>query len=201
MCLTVAVGAIGVPMPVRNVKVSNERFPCENSPCGCADAESCWRDCCCRTNAEKLVWAEKNRVKPPSFVIEAARKEEAKVASLPPCCRQRAVTVASARTCCEKPEASSAACCQDDAESHAPASQHVDARDKGHRIVLLTSALKCRGLSVSLGMLPPALPPTLISFGRPPLLVSDLPKAPSVSYRSPSYDVATPPPDALLASL
>ena len=37
-------------------------FPCMNSPCGCASAEQCFRECCCTTLAERLAFARRHRL-------------------------------------------------------------------------------------------------------------------------------------------
>jgi hypothetical protein len=46
------------------------------SACSCRSAQACWRGCCCHTNREKLAWAEKHGVTPPSYVVAAAAKEK-----------------------------------------------------------------------------------------------------------------------------
>lgn len=67
--------SFGFPVVVRPEKNRSRPFPCQDSPCGCATAEQCWRHCCCRTNRQKLEWAEDHDVEPPDYVIEAARQE------------------------------------------------------------------------------------------------------------------------------
>lgn len=76
---------VGVPLPiVRLKKDKSAPFPCMDRPCGCANAESCWRKCCCHTNAEKVAWAKKNNVTPPDYVIAAVRSEA--IVETPKCC-------------------------------------------------------------------------------------------------------------------
>jgi len=85
---------VGVPLPI--VRLKKDRsipFPCMDRPCGCANAESCWRKCCCHTNAEKIAWAQKNNVTPPDYVIAAVRSEVG--VDSPKCC------------CCSKKAAAS----------------------------------------------------------------------------------------------
>jgi hypothetical protein len=61
-----------------------------DSVCGCHSAEKCWRSCCCHTNREKLVWAKRNGIIPPTFVVVAARKEiESKLHSHASCCTKK----------------------------------------------------------------------------------------------------------------
>lgn len=68
-----------LPMPVwrgaPQDKDSTQPFPCQDRPCGCRSAEQCWKKCCCFTNAQKLAWAKSRGVRPPEFVVIAARQE------------------------------------------------------------------------------------------------------------------------------
>jgi hypothetical protein len=76
----------GAPLPAPT-PASGELFPCMNCGCGCATAEHCWRNCCCHTPAERLAWAKRNGVKPPTFVLAAAAEEVVrKTAPAKPCC-------------------------------------------------------------------------------------------------------------------
>jgi len=184
-CVAVTISSIGVPLPASAVKKSAERFPCEHCACGCSDAETCWRECCCYTNRQKLAWAKRNVVTPPTFVVAAAKREA--------CC-----TAGESSVCCkigsERP-----ACCVRRAKPACCQTPAVDERDEARgKFVLLVSALRCRGLSLSVALLPPALPAA-------PLAESTLPDAragrvfiAATLYEPPSYDVASPPPDAAL---
>lgn len=76
---------VGIPLPiVRLKKDKSAPFPCMDRPCGCANAESCWRKCCCHTNAEKIAWAKKNNVTPPDYVLTAIELEAS--SDVPKCC-------------------------------------------------------------------------------------------------------------------
>ncbi|MBX3360419.1 MAG: hypothetical protein KF912_10080 [Phycisphaeraceae bacterium] len=46
----------------------SEPFPCQSHSCGCATAQQCWTSCCCNTPHQRLVWAVRNGVNPPSSV-------------------------------------------------------------------------------------------------------------------------------------
>jgi len=87
--LTLLACTLGVPLPTgqRVAKQTDQPYPCMDSPCGCANAEMCWRNCCCHTQQEKVAWARKNNVVPPSYVLAAA-KAELKIVSQnsPKCC-------------------------------------------------------------------------------------------------------------------
>src|SRR5688572_5197486 len=87
--ITVIIGSLGVPLSSSRAPRSGAAFPCQDCVCGCSDAETCWRDCCCFTNALRVVWAEKNGVKVPIFVVAAARREQVSAAK-PACCRDHA---------------------------------------------------------------------------------------------------------------
>lgn len=62
---TLGVGTVGFPSAPRVLKDRGTPFPCQDSPCGCPDAESCWLNCRCHSDAEKLAWAEQHQVVPP----------------------------------------------------------------------------------------------------------------------------------------
>lgn len=84
------IGLVGVPLPPAKTTdiTGGERFPCEDCPCGCVDAATCWERCCCLDDVGKLRWAESNGVTPPAFLVRRAAKQ--KGGSPPPrccCCR------------------------------------------------------------------------------------------------------------------
>lgn len=68
-----------MPIPVATLdfldKDSSQAFPCQSCPCGCKTAEQCWTSCCCFTPAERLAWAQKNGVTPPSYAQRPASVE------------------------------------------------------------------------------------------------------------------------------
>lgn len=193
---TVMIGSLGVPLSTQRVAKNGPAFPCQNCPCGCSDAETCWRDCCCFTNRQKVVWAEKNGVKIPLFVTVAARREQAKRPAEPECCgEQVAGEQCELATCCDASSAKTPvpSCCE---------KKHAAAPSSEGKVVLLMTALKCRGISVSVGLLPPSLPPQQENLTA---VEADLGPPPIVAvhrYQPPCHDVATPPPDAraLIAS-
>jgi hypothetical protein len=185
----VMIGSLGVPHSTQRAVRSGEAFPCQNCACGCSDAATCWRDCCCFTNAQKIVWAEKNGVKVPLYVTVAARREQASAAETPACCLNQMASDSCDSSCssdanevCTEPS-----CCQK--RSHSSS-------DSERKVVLLMSALKCRGISVSIGWLPPSLPPALPALDATVVDLGPLHAEPASLYRSPCDDVATPPPDA-----
>ncbi len=67
------VAALGVlPSPDRLSRwfgyAISEPFPCQSHACGCATAQQCWTSCCCFTPHQRLVWAVRNGITPPSSV-------------------------------------------------------------------------------------------------------------------------------------
>jgi hypothetical protein len=189
----VAACAVGVPQPAVVSKSHAERFPCENHACGCADAESCWRDCCCFTDREKLAWAERVGVTPPAFVAAAARKESGEL------CRAESPT-GGAKSCCSR----QASCCSSSGaggESEQTAESSVAAKSPSRQggWIMLHAAMKCRGLTVSVALLPPSLPAACGEFFEPALTRFSSPIAEPLLYESPFAGVSTPPPDAVLS--
>lgn len=96
----------GLPVYRMPEKDRSKPFPCQDNPCGCADAETCWRDCCCNTHAQKIAWAKEHGVTPPAYVFELAKAERAAAKS---CCRTSAAASCckskGGGACCEKPAA------------------------------------------------------------------------------------------------
>lgn len=107
------ISMIGVPLPVPPAKNLKERFPCENCPCSCSTAAACWDNCCCKTDEEKLVWAEQNGVKPPEFLVRrvAAKRKSAKEESPDRLAGQDAAKAKSTCSCCSKKAESSQKAC------------------------------------------------------------------------------------------
>jgi hypothetical protein len=75
LCCAILGGTLGFPAPRRVAKDRSQPFPCQDRACGCMNAASCWKSCCCHTNAQKLAWAKQHGVTPPEFVVAAAKKE------------------------------------------------------------------------------------------------------------------------------
>ena len=69
-----ALAFFGLPLPRQGEKDRSTPFPCQDRPCGCLDAASCWKECCCFTHEQKLAWAKKNGVTPPAICAAAKPK-------------------------------------------------------------------------------------------------------------------------------
>ena len=178
----VLVCSLGVPLPTLGFKRSSQPYPCEHHACGCIDAEHCWRDCCCMTNVQKLAWAQSHGVTPPAFVVAAAKHEQRAAQHMAD--NGRSVT----RT---------ASCCS---HGHGGQCEHdtgVDQREStgsSTRVVLMALALRCRGNSVSVSLLPPAAREPGRESSDTARPVSDSAPSETLLYESPSMPVSSPPP-------
>lgn len=228
----VAISSFGVPLPAVVSHRAGERFPCEACLCGCPDAESCWRDCCCHTNLEKVDWAIKNGVTPPRFVLAAARREQAQVqlAHFEEPGGQVATTSAAQCThgcdqaCADSPHITLApsasrgliagtaqpqtlglglglgrSCSKTASCTRAPhCARCLAAKQPApRRAVTFVAAMRCRGISISVCLLPPSLPVEIPRFNLAPPDHVDCILLSRALYASPTFDVATPPPDAV----
>jgi hypothetical protein len=183
----VTIGSLGVPISAQRAVSSGAPFPCQNCPCGCTDAETCWRNCCCFTNAQKVAWAERNDVEVPIYVVAAARREQAKA---PACTVAGSACCAKRSACCDQQTGA----CADGACEHGGEATRTASSDG--KTVLLICALKCRGISVSVGLLPPSVPPALPMLADAIVDLGPLAIEAAPGYLPPCHDVATPPPDA-----
>ena len=82
----------GLPIPMASELAQQfVRYPCEDSACGCASADRCWKSCCCHSLEEKVAWANENGVVIPEFVRQQLRQATAcctlKKAMPKGCCR------------------------------------------------------------------------------------------------------------------
>jgi hypothetical protein len=68
-----ALASLGVSWTAAPRKDRSVPFPCMDRACGCHDAASCKKHCCCFSDAEKLAWAASYRVDPAPFVSSTAR--------------------------------------------------------------------------------------------------------------------------------
>ena len=133
-------------------------FPCMNSPCGCASAEQCFRECCCTTVGERLAFARRHRLDADLIAsLEARMKGDAELAERKPrkssCCSgDRAATncctsqespgvaeAAAPESCCDAPPAS-------DSGNACPAPAVAEGRP---RLVTLQAMLACKGIVAS----------------------------------------------------
>ena len=176
--------ALGLPLPagmrsqgggaasidMAGVIASKDRsipFPCMNSPCGCASADQCFRDCCCTTLAERLAFAHRHRLDASLIAaLEGRMKGHADLServAKGSCCKSDRA----APSCCDSESKADAGaadaegrCCQGEATTAAGDEEPVPAVAEGRpRQVTLRAMLACKGLVTSwlaVGGAPPA---------------------------------------------
>lgn len=185
--LVLAICTSFFPLPIGrgapSVKDASQPFPCQNRPCGCANAEQCWTSCCCFTDEQKLAWAENTGVTPPDFVVKNAEAEaSAKAANsqnrgkktLPHCIPESELPISDRccaprrPTCCSKNEPGESS---SDAREHSPAVVESEEDQKTSPIIGI-EMLKCRGQGLFWNALPWAVIPTLYGLEWNPLIAS-----------------------------
>jgi len=189
LCLFVAI-FIAMPLPLVSIdhgkgnnEISVERFPCENSACGCRSAQHCWTKCCCRTPKQRAEWAKVNNVTPPSYAIVA--DESPVIASKSSAC------------CTKEPKPTTVTnCCTQKNESTKAVSNQVR-KDKlrlSIQLTLTALVMNCHGQSSDFALMPwtTLVKPMSLGFNLPLIDTLGLPNArqPFSVY----YDPAVPPP-------
>jgi hypothetical protein len=174
-----------MPIPVSTLDIldkdNSQPFPCQSCPCGCKTAEQCWTNCCCFTPAERLAWAEKNGVTPPSYAQrptndenasdkksisskvceETARAKSTCYEPRKACCEKHASNTisnpkkigASKPDCCAATESKSSSSCCKAAKADNVESKTLSNSTK-RKVVLSMFALKCQGKSSAFTLLP-----------------------------------------------
>lgn len=133
--------AAGLPLPAGRSperEKNQQRFPCENCPCGCSTAERCWSDCCCHTPAQRLAWARREGVRPPTEALLAARRAGLDVSPWLAKTPKPSVCTAGA-----SPNPTRCCCCKAKAKAKPPR-QVVP---KSSQTVVLIAALECQGIA------------------------------------------------------
>lgn len=194
LCLFVAV-FVAMPMPLVSIEPekrssgdATERFPCENSPCGCRSAQHCWTKCCCRTPKQRAEWAKANKVAPPSYAI-VTEEAPALVANTASCCsKQTAKPVV--KSCCP---ATSVGGKSDSAKASSIVLKKSSPR-VSLQLTLHALVLKCHGQSTDFALMPwtTLVKPMMLGISLPSIDTLGLP-APQQPF-SVYYDPAVPPP-------
>jgi hypothetical protein len=114
---------IAIPGLGSNEKDLSIPFPCMHRACGCRSAAQCWKSCCCTTKAERVAFAEEHGIAIPEDVQESM------------------VDVAPAKR----------ACCSTHAKQSNPSPEtKSDREESSGDFVVLISAMRCRGLGVTM---------------------------------------------------
>lgn len=90
-----ALAVVGVPLPVPVVKDLSQPFPCAGRACGCVDAATCARACCCQSRAERVAWHRERGLRVPPALTDDAAAADTVV-------RGAAPAVPPTRACCAK---------------------------------------------------------------------------------------------------
>ena len=176
-------GVIGFPLPAYSERDLSQPFPCQNHPCGCRNADECWRHCCCFTPAERWAWARANHVEPPSYAERPISEDSGR----PLCCVHREHQVAHA-------EPASPACCSTAGHESSCCKTRSHLRsDKGKsspRWILAMVSQQCQGATSQwLGGGTAVPPPPVVTWSPAWPLVGKL----SYADRSSSSQAPTPP--------
>jgi hypothetical protein len=151
-----------------------------NRPCGCRSAEDCWKSCCCTTKAERIAFVLEHGLQMPAALKQADEETPAP------------------RACCST-KAANATCQSCPHDSKAPACEACQRPNKPSRkaVVLLSAALKCKGLTSMLiqfggAVIPMDAPlPELVPFAQGFVtLADDLRAGVSLSPPSPPPRIA-----------
>lgn len=178
--------------------LAGERYPCEDCGCGCSSAAECWTNCCCHTLQERLEWAIRNGITPPSYVEipalqwAAARDSIRGAAGARACCAEAGSRHSSAamrpapsepKSCCSGPTCASS-------EAEPGGSSRATDESTGP----FFSALTCKGLSGLCVAGVPVPPPPVVAL----ILLETSPlKYPHrilAAPRSRKLETPTPPP-------
>ncbi len=142
--------AMILPIPVENARPTSKDhstpFPCQDCGCGCHSPEKCWTSCCCHSPAERLEWAKRNGVTPPSYAIlkETNGSRQTLV--------DRSLKKKASCTSCSK-------CSGKTRDQDAKLSSNRQVKRGQGRFAILWKAMKCQGKSSDFGSIPWALVP------------------------------------------
>lgn len=180
-----------LPIPIFHLDLSpadnSAAYPCQTCRCGCKTAFQCWTSCCCHTPEERLEWARKNGVTPPSYAILKSPVKttfvSAKSVSKSSCCNTTKECGDSNIATCDQPQYKACEHCTKAAE-----------KKKNQRWVFVLDALKCQGKSSSFSLLPWTIVPASVTWIST-LSISGKVIAPSpILFVDSTHEPATPPP-------
>jgi hypothetical protein len=169
--VALGIATIGVPLDMPFAKQITEYFPCMSCGCGCSDAETCWRQCCCYNTDQKIAWAKEHGVTVPAFLLAEAETSatcsaDAELADLKPCCRKRIL------------------------EARQKAKEQTTTTG-----VLAIQMLQCQGMSLSFTALPPTITPPTVGPELLLLPTDSVVPSNSILYEPPTFAAAVPPPE------
>ncbi|MCS6975880.1 MAG: hypothetical protein NZM31_02565 [Gemmatales bacterium] len=149
---------LGVPLPANAFKDLSVPFPCQNNPCGCRTAQECWLHCHCHTLEQRLAWAKKHGVEPPSYLQDrlargwdTRKKSQRRTGTDNGCslCQDSPNPLPQGPSCCSSSPCAS--CCEPEDKKHPTKCQWFAA----------LAELHCQGLSLWWAWTGASLPPPL----------------------------------------
>ena len=143
-------------------KDRSQPFPCMDSPCGCATAEQCFRDCCCTTFAERLAFARRHRL--GGIVLAALEARVAAAAPSQPAGETEEAPKLADSCCAVKPSGppSGPACSAGSSGEGAGAPE--EALRQKRPTVILRAMLACQGIVAQWLAVGVSLPPPRVEF-------------------------------------
>ncbi len=168
-------GAVGVPVPASIVQDVSQPFPCQGHACGCGSAAQCWNSCCCYTPQQKLAWAERNGVTPPSSAggWQAVRLRD----------REKVVPVEPKPSCCQSGHCASST----------PKAEPKPAPTRGIVWTTAMAARSCRGLATDWVSAPSVVPPLSVTWTYDWTPAGWLTTSSTTAHALPSSPAAPPP--------
>lgn len=193
--------SLGVSVPAGYEAADLSPFPCQGHRCGCRTAEQCWRECCCFTVQQRLVWAQSHGITPPEHLVAVAAVPSAPA---PRACCQKVESREPVSRACSTHRHRCAHCLSDEPSQEvarvcangkcAEHSREV-ATAKAIQWVSLVSAQHCQGNWQTAFQSPACLPLkklvacTVREPGNEPLC-----QRPADLFFSPSFEPLLPPP-------
>lgn len=165
----IAVGSMAGPTGAGAPLASSSAYPCAGSNCGCIDAGHCWRACCCLSLDQRLAWARRHGVAPPSGAMPARGAISSPVAARDlekghkprKCCASGVARVTPpARRCCGAARRQSATGKPVDVRS----ATVVPASNSGVRLAALEGLNRCRNGALLVVLIERAIAPTSAPF-------------------------------------
>jgi len=138
---------VPVPLPMMSQKGDDPQevaYPCQNRSCGCKSAYQCWTSCCCFSPQQRLEWAKKHGVTPPSYAVLPKGTDTPSATCSR--CKPKAESKQCERCCCSEGKKN----CKSDISKLGCSPKQ--------RYLVVIEALRCGGHSADLTQLPWSLP-------------------------------------------
>lgn len=90
LSMLVLASSLGIPTIEWKSLTTGAAYPCQFHNCGCKDASTLWRNCCCYTLEQKVAWARSRGIKVPNHVQQKLKNVATAASSKRSCCDKRA---------------------------------------------------------------------------------------------------------------